>query len=89
MQTLRCRGGSTEKPHRYRYLSPGSKQTDEVRPAMDHTHVGLMKRTSVDYSLAAILVRSVTNSSAAVGWIPIVASNCALVAPQFIAIANP
>ena len=37
------------------------------------------------YSFGAILVRSVTNSSAAVGWTPIVASNCALVAPQFIA----
>src|SRR5580765_7297049 len=33
--------------------------------------------------------RRVTNSSAAVGWMPIVASNCALVAPSFTAIAIP
>src|SRR6185312_5758112 len=32
--------------------------------------------------------RSVTNSSAAVGWMPMVASNCALVAPSFTAIAT-
>lgn len=31
----------------------------------------------------------VTNSSAAVGWMPTVASNCALVAPHFRAIASP
>ena len=37
----------------------------------------------------ATLVRSVTNSSAADGWIPMVMSNCALVAPQFSAIASP
>jgi hypothetical protein len=35
------------------------------------------------------LVLIVTNSSAAVGWIPIVASNWALVAPQLSAIASP
>src|SRR6476646_1290778 len=33
--------------------------------------------------------RRVTNSSAAVGWMPIVASNCALVAPSFTAMAMP
>ena len=33
--------------------------------------------------------RIVTNSSAAVGWMPIVASNTALVAPAFIATAKP
>ena len=37
----------------------------------------------------AALVRMVTNSSAAVGWMPIVASNCALVAPQLSATASP
>jgi hypothetical protein len=36
-----------------------------------------------------VLVRIVTNSSAAVGWIPIVVSNCVLVAPQLIATAKP
>lgn len=34
-------------------------------------------------------VLMVTNSSAAVGWIPIVASKSALVRPAFTAIANP
>ena len=33
--------------------------------------------------------RSVTNSSAEVGWIPMVASNWAFVAPAFMATANP
>ena len=33
--------------------------------------------------------RMVTNSSAAVGWMPTVASNCALVAPHFSATASP
>ena len=37
----------------------------------------------------AVLVRMVTNSSAAVGWMPIVASNWALVAPQLSATARP
>jgi len=36
-----------------------------------------------------VLVRIVTNSSAAVGWIPIVVSNCVLVAPQLTATASP
>src|SRR5205085_4054571 len=35
------------------------------------------------------LSRIVTNSSATVGWMPIVASNCALVAPSFTAMAMP
>src|SRR5215813_6625190 len=34
-------------------------------------------------------VRMVTNSSPAVGWMPTVASNCALVAPAFTATARP
>jgi hypothetical protein len=33
--------------------------------------------------------RMVTNSPAAVEWIPVVALNCALVAPHFSAIARP
>src|SRR5215210_7008466 len=37
----------------------------------------------------AAFSRMVTNSSAAVGWMPMVASNCALVAPTFTAIAMP
>src|SRR5205814_7500560 len=36
-----------------------------------------------------VFSRRVTNSSAAVGWMPMVASNCALVAPSFTAIATP
>jgi hypothetical protein len=39
--------------------------------------------------LYRVLVRIVTNSSAAVGWMPIVVSNCVLVAPQLIATAKP
>lgn len=38
---------------------------------------------------AGAFSRIVTNSSAAVGWIPIVASNCALVAPHCSATAKP
>src|SRR6266571_3215430 len=38
---------------------------------------------------AAVFSRSVTNSSAAVGWIPTVASSCALVRPAFTAMAMP
>src|SRR5688572_9954714 len=38
---------------------------------------------------AEALSRRVTNSSAAVGWMPMVASNCALVAPSFTAMATP
>jgi len=37
----------------------------------------------------AAFSRMVTNSSAAVGWMPMVASNCALVAPSFTAMAIP
>src|SRR5688572_30829120 len=33
--------------------------------------------------------RRVTNSSATVGWMPMVASNCALVAPSLTAMATP
>src|SRR6266581_3539832 len=38
---------------------------------------------------ATVFSRSVTNSSAAVGWMPTVASNCALVSPAFTPIAIP
>src|SRR5580698_9077688 len=47
------------------------------------------------YSAAAFsggrtyLSRIVTNSSAALGWMPTVASNCFLVAPHFTAMARP
>jgi hypothetical protein len=50
---------------------------------------GVILELSIASACYAALVRMVTNSSAAVGWMPIVASNCALVAPQLSATASP
>src|SRR5688572_30734598 len=57
----------------------GGEAAEDVAGA-DEQHPAAQART---------LSRKVTNSSAAVGWMPMVASNCALVAPSFTAMATP
>ena len=52
-------------------------------------NAGIQKVAPIDEFDFADFSRIVTKSSAAVVWMPIVASNCALVAPSFTAIATP
>lgn len=70
------------------YSKGGMKQTingHNYTPA----HSTSYRRALPVPTTCRVFVRIVTNSSAAVGWMPTVASNCALVAPHLSAMPRP